>query len=156
MTTILTHHHLTAEAIHDKHGDAIMLTQSEDGFNEPNTVVLHPWQLRAVCEQFGIIASDPQAAKTIATLQRRMLGLHERIRALFDWMAEHSDHKHADLTYETTQLLALLDLANEWVADFEDEDTEGAPLHCSSVRNSLQPSTGFADMPTSTDQPSLI
>jgi hypothetical protein len=156
MTTILTHHDLTAEAIHDKQGDAILLTQDADGFNEPNTVLVHPWQLRAVCEQFGIIASDPQAAKTIATLQRRMLGLHERIQALVDWMAAHTDYKHADLTHETAQLLALLDLANEWVADFQETGTEGAALPvCKQSRNE-PPFAGFADSPGSTDQPSLI
>ena len=122
-TNKLTHHHLTAEQVNDEHGKAIMLTQQEDGYNEPNTVLVHPFQLRAVCEQFGIIASDPQAAKAIATLQRRMKALHERIEALADWMAQHSDHAHADLSYETTQLQALQDLAGEWCADFE----EGLP-----------------------------
>ena len=122
-TNKLTHHHLTAEEVNDEHGKAIMLTQQEDGYNEPNTVLVHPFQLRAVCEQFGIIASDPQAAKAIATLQRRMKALHERIEALADWMAQHSDHAHADLSYETTQLQALQDLAGEWCADFE----EGLP-----------------------------
>ncbi len=87
-------------------------------------VLVHPWQLRAVCEQFGIIASAPQAAKTIATLQRRMAGLRDRIDALADWMAQHSDHRHADLTYETTQLQAMQDLAGEWCHDF---DSEQAP-----------------------------
>lgn len=62
-----------------QHSADIMLTQQEDGYNEQNTVLVHPWQLRAVCEQFGIIASDPQAAKAIATLQRRMKALHVRI-----------------------------------------------------------------------------
>lgn len=119
MTTKLTHHYLTAEKVNDEHGPAIMLTQQE-GIDESQTVLVHPWQLRAVCEQFGIIASDPQAAKTIATLQRRMKGLHGRIEALADWMARHSDHRHADLSYETTQLHALLDLAGEWCGDFAD------------------------------------
>ena len=123
MTTKLTHHHLTAEQVNDKDGTAIMLTQHDDGYNEPNTVLVHPFQLRAVCEQFGIIASDPQAAKTIATLQRRMVKLRERIDDLADWMAKHSDHEHADLSYETSQLRALQDLAGEWCADFE----EGLP-----------------------------
>ena len=125
MTTKLTHHHLSAELVDDEHGEAIMLTQQEDGYNEPNTVLVHPFQLRAVCEQFGIIASDPQAAKTIATLQRRMVGLRERIDDLADWMANHSDHAHADLSYETTQLLALQDLAGEWCAEFEEGLPEG-------------------------------
>ncbi len=126
MTTKLTHHHLSAEAVNDKHGPAILLTQ-QDGIEEPQSVLVHPWQLRAVCEQFGIIASDPQAAKTIATLQRRMVGLRDRIDDLADWMAKHSDHAHADLSYETTQLRALQDLAGEWCADFEEGLPEGLP-----------------------------
>lgn len=124
MTNKLTHHHLTAEAVNDEYGKAILLTQ-QDGIEEPHSVLVHPFQLRAVCEQFSIITSDPQAAKTIATLQRRMLGLHERIEALADWMAKHGDHNHADLSYETTQLHALLDLAGEWCADFD--SPQGAP-----------------------------
>jgi hypothetical protein len=119
MQTKFTHHHLTAEEVNDEHGPAIMLTQ-QCGLEEPQTVLVHPWQLRAVCEQFGIIASDPQASKTIATLQRRMVSLRERIDDLTYWMAKHSDHKHADLTYEMTQLRALQDLAGEWCGDFAD------------------------------------
>lgn len=118
MTTKLTHHHLTAEEVIDDHGKAILLSQ-QDGMEEPHSVLMHPWQLRAVCEQFGIIASDPQAAKTIATLQRRMAALRDRIDSLADWMALHSDHKHADLSYETIQLNAVADLACEWCADFD-------------------------------------
>ena len=124
MTTKLTHHHLTAEQVNDEHGTAIMLTQ-QDGIEEPQSVLVHPFQLRAVCEQFGIIANNPQAAKNIATLQRRMVGLRERIDDLTYWMAKHSDHKHADLTYEMTQLRALRDLADEWCADFEEGLPEG-------------------------------
>lgn len=120
MKTILTHHHLAAEQVNDKHGQAILLTQ-QDGIEEPQSVLVHPWQLRAVCEGLGIIASDAQAAKTIITLQRRMKCLHERIEALAEWMTQHSDHRHADLTYETTQLQALQDLAREWCADFVDD-----------------------------------
>lgn len=125
MTPKLTHHHLSAELVDDEHGTGIMLTQQEDGYSEPSTVLVHPFQLRAVCEQFGIIARDQQAAKTIATLQRRMVGLRERIDDLAYWMAKHSDHKHADLSYESTQLRALQDLAGEWCADFEEGLPEG-------------------------------
>ena len=120
MQTKLTHHHLTAEAVNDQHGRAILLTQ-QDGIDEPQSVLVHPFQLRAVCEQFGIIASDSQAAKSIATLQRRIQGLHERIEALADWMTQHSDQRHADLAYEITQLQALQDIAREWCADFNSE-----------------------------------
>jgi hypothetical protein len=107
----LTLHHLVAEEITDEQGPAIVLTQSEDGFNEPDTVLVHPLAtFGPSCEQFGIIASDPEAARTIAVLQRRMLGLLDRINSLADVMTEDSDHTKA-------QLLALRDLANEWCAD---------------------------------------
>jgi len=138
MQTKLTHHHLTAEAVNDQHGRAILLTQ-QDGIDEPHHVLVHPFQLRAVCEQFGIIASDPQAAKSIATLQRRIQGLHERIEALADWMTQHSDQRHADLTYEITQLQALQDIARAWCADFDSEqagpavESDSTPAECTSA-----------------------
>jgi len=141
MQTKLTHHHLTAEAVNDQHGQAILLTQ-QDGIDEPHHVLVHPFQLRAVCEQFGIIASDPQAAKSIATLQRRIQGLHERIETLADWMTQHSDQRHADLTYEITQLQALRDIAREWCTDIADnvrtESGQGADA------SGLEPCTATA------------
>lgn len=121
MTDKLTHHHLAAEEVNDEHGRALLLTQ-QDGIEEPQSVLVHPWQLRAVCEHFGIIASDQQAAKTVATMQRRLQGLRARIDAITDWMTQHSDHRHANLTYEVTQLQALQDLASEWCAEFEHAD----------------------------------
>ena len=119
MTTTLTHHHLTAEEVADAHGQGIMLTQ-QDGIDEPHTVLVHPWQLRTVCEQFGIIASDPQTAKTIATLTRRINLLRDRIDHLADWLANHSDSKHADLSYEKTYATATAEIANEFCADLID------------------------------------
>lgn len=127
MTDKLTHHELVAEWVNDNQGRAILLTQRDDSLAEPCAVLVHPWQLRAVCEQFGIVASDQQAAKTIATLTRRMIALRDRIDQLADWMARHSDHKHADLTYEMTQLQALQDLACEWCHDFEGDGAGGLP-----------------------------
>ena len=120
MKTILTHHDLVAEEVNDEHGHAILLTQ-QDGLEEPRSVLVHPWQLRAACEHFGIVPSDEQAAKTIQTLQRRMKGLLGRIEHLADWMTNHSDQRHADLTYEITQLQTLHDLASEWCAEFADD-----------------------------------
>jgi hypothetical protein len=122
MTDKLIHHELIAEWVDDKHGNAIMLTQPADNYDEPACVLIHPWQLRATCEHFGIIAADPQAAKTIATLKRRMLALRQRVETLHDWLCNHSDHKHADLTYEVTYATATLDLADEYCADFDDTE----------------------------------
>lgn len=122
--TKFTHHHLSAERIEDEHGPAIVLSQQE-GIEDSNVIVIHPWQLRAMCEQFGIIASEDRVRQTIASLQRRMKGLLERIEDLADWMAQYSDHRHADLSYEMTQLRALRELTDEWCADFGSK--EAAP-----------------------------
>lgn len=118
MTDKLTHHHLAAEEVNDEHGRALLLTQ-QDGIEEPHSVLVHPWQLRAVCEHFGIIAKDQQAAATIATLQRRMVSLRDRIDKLDDWLTHHSDHQHADLSHELVSIGALSELAHEWCAEFE-------------------------------------
>ena len=117
--TAYTNHHLTAEHVNDKSGPAVMLTQQE-GIDDAETIIIHPWQLVAACQHLGLTTSDPKAAHDIATLQRRMLALRDRINSLADWMEKFSDHKHADLTYEMTQLHALQDLACEWCHDLDD------------------------------------
>jgi hypothetical protein len=119
MTDTLTHHEMTAEWVNDSRGRAIMLTQPADNYDDPGSVLVHPWQLRAVCEQFGIIASDPQAAKTIATLTRRLHLLRDRIARLHDYLLNHSDHKHADLSYELTYATATAELADEFCCELE-------------------------------------
>lgn len=125
MTATLTHHELTAEWVDDNQGRAIMLTQPADNYDDPGTVLVHPWQLRAVCEQFGIIASDPLAAKTITTLTRRLHLLRDRIDHLAEYLALHSDSEHADLTYEQTYARATADIADEFCAELEDIVTPG-------------------------------
>lgn len=119
MTDTLQHHELTAEWVNDNQGKAIMLTQPADNYDEPGTVLIHPWQLRAVCEQFGIIASDPQAEKTIATLTRRLMVLRDRIDHLADFLANHSDSKHADLSFEQTYATATAEIADEFCKEME-------------------------------------
>ena len=121
--TSYTNHHLTAEHVNDKSGPAVMLTQQE-GIDDAETIIIHPWQLVAACQHLGLTASDFKAAQDIATLQRRMLALRDRIDSLADWMEKFSDHKHADLTYEMTQLHALQDLACEWCYDLDDNATD--------------------------------
>ena len=118
--TLFTNHHLTVEHLNDKDGPGVMLRQT-DGCDE-QTIVIHPWQLVAACQYLGLTISDPKAAKDIATLQRRMMALRDRIDGLAEWMEKHSDHKHADLTYEMTQLHALQDLACEWCHGLDDSE----------------------------------
>jgi hypothetical protein len=73
-----------------------------------------------MAEKFGLIeASDPQATKTIVTLKRQLTALHGRIEHLQGWLANHSDHKHADLSYELTYATATMDISAEFIADFD-------------------------------------
>ena len=116
------------------------------------TVDLHPVHLRHIAEKMGLIAtSAPQALKTIAALQRRMLALHDRIENLSDWMARYSDHKHADLSHETTQLNAMADLAREWCHDF-DEPEQDAYIATPTTNNEKLPKC----TPALTDQAELL
>lgn len=147
----LKQHEVKAAWVDDEHGAAVMLTQAE-GWDSEQTVIVAPTQLRAVCEHFGILARDERAAKTIATLQRRMLGLSERIGELQDYMARFSDHKHTDLTYEMLSLNALADLASEWCADFVDAK-QGDGRRDAVVKTSSAPPPATAAQP---EQPTLI
>lgn len=158
MNDNLLFHQVSAEPVNDKHGPAIMLSQREDGYNEPDTVMLHPWQLRAICEHFGIIASDQQAARTIATLQRRMLVLRDRIYQLDDWITHHSDHRHADLSHEMASIGALADFAREWCADFEGmQEPIGKPsAEPSTAQETQQKPIGFSQDNPAQTQPAPV
>ena len=129
---------LKIELMNDAHGKPILLEQDSGG--NLDRVAIYPIHLRYMAEKVGLIeTSDPTAQKTIATLRRRMVALRDRIEILADWMARHSDHKHADLSHETTQLDAMADLAREWCHDFEESELDA---HRSSL------STVDSDKPT--------
>ena len=120
MTETFQQYELNAETFTDDNGPVIFLTQPKDYCNEPDKICLHPWQLWAVCEKFGIFeSSDPQAQKTIATLTRRLLLLRERVDHMAYWLANHSDTQHADLGYEQTYATATADIAGEFCAELE-------------------------------------
>jgi hypothetical protein len=126
---------LNAETFAGEDGPVIFLSQPAEGYNDPDKICLHPWQLRAVCERFGIFeTSDPQAQKTIAALTRRLLVLRERIDHMACWLANHSDSKHADLSYEQTYATATADIAGEFCTELEGvqpstEPPKQAPEH---------------------------
>lgn len=144
--TPMTHHHIKAKWQNDEHGPGILLTQQSD-YSEPDTVLMHPHQLRALCEHFGLMTADPQAAKTITTLQRRMLALRDRIDDLGHYMTHHSDHKHADLSHELNTINMLAELADEWCADFEDTPTQVAATTARPVPTEAQQAPGTTATP---------
>ena len=142
MTTI-AHYQVTAELMTDDKGPLISLEQ-QDGINDPTTIYLHPWQLRAILERFGAVAADKESAKTISTLERRLLVLRDRLDDLHSYMVDHSDHKHADLSYEMTLLSASLDIADEFCHDLP-TPANSAPLQ------PLQPITAAECSPAPVD-----
>lgn len=108
---------LTIEFMDDGQGDGLILLESDNGGNV-DRVAIHAIHLRYMAEKTGLIAtSDPQAQRTIAMLTRRLNLLRDRIDHLGEWLAKHSDHEHADLSYETTYATATADIADEFCAD---------------------------------------
>lgn len=120
MSDHLIQHQVRADWVESENGPEVMLTQDEGCLGEsPNTVMLHPWQLRSICEKFGIFMASDEGERENAALRRRMLALRGRIDSLLDYMRSHSDTQNADLSFELVCLAALSDLADEWCADFE-------------------------------------
>lgn len=120
MSDHLIQHQVRADWVESENGPEVMLTQDEGCLGEPpNTVMVHPWQLRSICEKFGIVSTSEAGEREIAALKRRMVALRDRIDSLLTYMRDHSDTRHADLSFELVNLVALSDLADEWCADFE-------------------------------------
>ncbi|MDR3453815.1 MAG: hypothetical protein P4L96_13645 [Rhodoferax sp.] len=117
---------LKIERMDDGIGDGLILLEQDSGGNI-DRVAIHPVHLRYLAEKMGLVeTSDPQALKTIAKLQRRMLLLRDRIEHLSYWLHSLSDFKHADLSYEQAHVAGTEDMADEFCADFADKKVEAA------------------------------
>lgn len=105
-------------------GDEINLEQ-DCGCGETSMLTLHRWQLAPIAALMGIVkaAPDGESQTTIATLTRRLTLLCDRIDFLADYLANHSDHKHADLLFEMTYARATADIADEYCAELVDAVT---------------------------------
>ncbi len=127
---------LKIERMDDGTGDGLILLTQDSGGNI-DRVAIHPIHLRYMAEKMGLIeTSDPTAHKTIATLTRRLQLLRDRVDHLADWLANHSDHKHADLTYELTYARATADIAASFHGEMMDtEPQEAAPAPIPSAKS---------------------
>jgi hypothetical protein len=113
---------LKIEHMIDGTGEGLILLEQDSGGNI-DRVAIHPVHLRYMAEKMGLIeTADPQAARTIAKLERRLRLLRDRIDHMGNYLANHSDHRHADLSYEVTYMTATADLADEFCAEFESND----------------------------------
>lgn len=130
------HHQFSVKTIDDKHGPAVWLEQQE-GVDDTMTIVVHPWQLRAACEHLGIIASNPLAERTIASLSRRIKTLAARIDYLADYLETHGDNRHADLSYEQTYARTTAEIAAEFIAEMDDPKTnsKATPANSAPLQN---------------------
>ena len=110
---------LKIERMDDGHGDGLILLEQDSGGNI-DRVAIHPIHLRYMAEKMGLVeTSDPAAQQTIAKLSRRLLVLNERVDHIANYLANHSDHRHADLTYEMTYATATAEISDEFCADID-------------------------------------
>ena len=110
---------LKIERLSDGTGDGLILL-TQDNCGNRDSVAIHPMHLRLMAEKMGLLEStDAQAQKTIATLTRRLHLLRERVAHLSDWLANHSDSQHADLSYEPIYATATTDIAEEFCAELQ-------------------------------------
>lgn len=111
---------LTIEQLDPSNGDGLIVLE-QDTCGNVDRVAIHPLHVRHLAEKFGLVPScDLEAARTIATMTRRMRSLAERVQHLNDWMHEHSDTRHADFTYEQSYSQATTDLAIEFCHELDE------------------------------------
>lgn len=152
-TTKETFHEVTAELVTDEHGPAVMLTQPDLGADEPCTVLMHPLQLRHFAERFaGMEPVGWVTTQPVKTLTRRLRTLAFHIDFLYDYIKHHSDHKHADLSFELVKVTALTEMADEFCADLPEELNRPEDVAIQSPAPA--PATGKGD--TKTKQGTLI
>ena len=114
-------HHVTAELISDEYGNAVVLTQQDD--MDESTVVIHPLQLRHFAERYaGMESADWMTTRPVKTLTNRLRTLAFHIDSLYDYIKNHSDHKHADLSFELAKAIALTEMADAFCSDLPDEN----------------------------------
>lgn len=100
---------LKFEPLNDEHGSLILLEQN-GGAGETASVAIHQIHLRLLADAFGLFpTSDPEGARTITALQRRMLTLRDRVKRLASELEGTASHPHAQAT---------ADIASEFCQDF--------------------------------------
>ena len=82
---------LTIEQLDPSNSDGLILLE-QGSCGNVDRVAIHPLHVRHLAEKFGLVSKwDPDAARTIATITRRIRLLAERVQHLNGWLHEHSD-----------------------------------------------------------------
>lgn len=99
-------------------GEIVFTIEQDDLLGETVLIDLHPMHLANMCKRASIASDrDREAQQTIAALKRRLKVLAERIEYLRHHLANCSDSKHADLTFEQDYALATAQIAAEFLAE---------------------------------------
>ena len=86
-------------------------------------IYIHPLHVRYMAEQFGLVeTSDPTAAKTIATLTRRLLVLADRSNVLATHL-ETVDSQTAS-KFAQTHSRATADIADQFCAELDSDSPD--------------------------------
>jgi|JI6StandDraft_1071083.scaffolds.fasta_scaffold280570_1 hypothetical protein len=99
-----------------------MVRLENESMGESYAVDIHLIQLRHIAETVGLVrkmsAAEADTMRAVIELRRRLLALKDRIDHLGEYLALHSDHRHADLSYETNYATATADICDAYCADF--------------------------------------
>jgi hypothetical protein len=108
--------------------DDLIELEQQNGLDDPDRIRIHPLHLRLMAERLGLVPTgDAAAARTVATMTRRLHLLRGRIAHLAEWLTLHSDHEHADLSYEQNYARATADIADEFCAELPASNSGTAP-----------------------------
>lgn len=109
---------LKIERADNENGDSLITLKQDDACGNIEIVVLHPIHVRYLAEHMGLLEmADRQSQKTIAAMKRRLEALYDRIEFLHDFLCNHSDNKHADLSFEQGYAAATVDIGYEYLIE---------------------------------------
>jgi hypothetical protein len=109
--------------------DVDLIALEQDCGGNADRIIIHKVHLRFLAEKFGLVeTNDPQGAKRIATLERRMRLLQGRIDHLGHRLANHPGRELADLDCEIEYLAATADLLDEFCMDMAGGDEHAEPI----------------------------
>lgn len=98
-----------------------LIRLENESMGDSYAVDVHPLQIRHIAEKIGLVrevsAFDADPLRKVIELQRRLLALKDRIDHLGEYLALHSDHRHADLSYETNYATATADICDAYCSD---------------------------------------
>lgn len=119
------------ELAYEIDGDAIRLEQ-DAGCGEVHRIDLHPIHVRLIAGELNLMQGDADAWHRVATLERRLRVLLDRIDRLDDLISLAAQKGHEDLEVESALAYATWELATEFCHDLSTAPGE-APRQASAA-----------------------